>query len=355
MNTWLKLKRVFVLVSLSTFISFQFSYALAQDSAYSYDAAYPVAKPLDTYDLTQPEGSSSIWSPGKTLTLGTGSDDLVPTDDVNLARAQVNTYPNNAEAAFILAVALTKTPYVEEALTEVKRAKQLAKATGDPNYFDKMIDTYEQMLTYTADDNRIRYGLAWAYYMKAYLTAEASRRTNNALKTPAQMIQEKNSRQASTIIGALGLAAQLFNGGGISPQVLPPTKSILPQIPSAIEITTLQAMPTVKKYYELCLNKMSQLLAQNPNDVWARVYAARVQAEYSGNLNAAMNTWLDCAKKFPNNPAPYFFLADGYMRQGQIPQALAHASKAVQIRAQSGASNSSLSLNAAKHFLPKIF
>jgi hypothetical protein len=44
-----------------------------------------------------------------------------------------------------------------------------------------MIKSYEDMLTYYPDDNQVRYHLAWAYYMKAYVLAKYSHQ-NTAYK-----------------------------------------------------------------------------------------------------------------------------------------------------------------------------
>ena len=110
------------------------------------------------------------------MTIGTDTQDLVPTDDIELAKKQAEAYPDSPEAAFIYAVALTRTSQVEVALQEVKTARKLAEAKGGATYFDKMIATYEEMLKNYPKENRVRYGLAWAYYMKAYLLANYSRK-----------------------------------------------------------------------------------------------------------------------------------------------------------------------------------
>ncbi len=143
----------------------------------------PEASPNTTSTPEQPPAEAApqaraprvIWKPGFELSAGTDADDLVPTDDVELARKQVAAYPDNPEAGFILAVALTRTSRVEEALQEVRRARKLAEAKGGPAYFDKMIASYEEMVKHHPKENRARYGLAWAYYMKAFMISKASR------------------------------------------------------------------------------------------------------------------------------------------------------------------------------------
>lgn len=267
-----------------------------------------------------------IYKPGQELSFGTDTEDLVPTDDVVLARKQVAAYPSSPEASFILAVALTRTSHVEEALNEVRRAKKLAEAKGGPAYFDEMIGTYEEMLKNLPKENRVRYGLAWAYYMKAYLTAQHSRK-----------IQKWKEAQAL----AQGQGAGAAQPGQAKPSSIwdlaaaasagDPAKQ--PRIESALEKAEPTFRPQIKKYYEAALTKLDELLAQKPDDIWAQVYRAFLKAEYTGNLEQAMDTWKRCRDEAPENPAPYFFLGEGYLRQGNLKECFSNVSRAIALRA----------------------
>src|SRR5262249_23027265 len=117
-----------------------------------------------------------LLKPGQPIVSGMQTEDIVVTEDVQLAKEQVAAYPESPEASFILAVALTRTSMVEEALKEVRLARKLADKQGGPAYFDHMIAEYEEMLQSYPDDNRVRYGLAWAYYMKAYVLSKFCRK-----------------------------------------------------------------------------------------------------------------------------------------------------------------------------------
>ena len=57
------------------------------------------------------------------IQLGTETEDIILTDDVNLAKAQVEKYPDNPEAHFNLAIALSRTSYVEEAIKELRKTR----------------------------------------------------------------------------------------------------------------------------------------------------------------------------------------------------------------------------------------
>src|SRR5277367_4502097 len=132
--------------------------------------------------MAEPEPSLKL-KPGEPLVAGMNTEDIVATYDVALAKEQVAAYPDSPEASFVLAVALTRTSMVEEALQEVRRARRLAEKQGGPTYFDHMISEYEEMLKSYPKDNRVRYGLAWAYYMKAYVLARYGKKVEKKVES----------------------------------------------------------------------------------------------------------------------------------------------------------------------------
>jgi tetratricopeptide (TPR) repeat protein len=323
-------------------------------------------------------GNPTKWRPGMELSVETKSEDLVPTDDVELARKQVEAYPESAEAAFILAVALTRTSRVEDALKAVQRAKKLANNAGGPAYFDKMINTYEEMLTRYPNENRVRYGLAWAYYMKAYLLASNSRKeaawiakngdpmvalakmnaakndtkagaTPNAAPTAngaAPNAAASSSKDAVPLTGDAAKAAQSLvadakagkkldftNIAGVVGAVAQGNSGALPKLPSVMDGVQAKDIPQINKYYELALSKLDDLLAQKPDDIWAQEYRAHLRAEYSGNISDSMKVWTQCSEKYPNNPASYLFLGEGYLKMGNLKESINNVSKAIALRA----------------------
>lgn len=299
-----------------------------------------------------------------TLESSTKADELVTTDDVPLARKQVDTYPDNPEAHFILAVALTRTSQVEEALTEVRKSRKLASTQGGAQYFDNLIATYEKMLTYSPNENRVRYSLSWAYYMKAYLLAQQSEQVTRDKATWA-MVQALQA--ANVPVNEIQRAAMQVQSGRMDPDVVlanlkagrplvdtSKNKQILidqaarglaaqagiTNVPAAIkpiqgalEKADPSMAPQIKKYFENALKQLDEIIAQQPNDIWARVYRAHLKAEYTGNLDEAMNTWRQCQKMAADNPAPYFFLGEGYLKQGNLKESVNNISKAVALRA----------------------
>lgn len=285
-----------------------------------------------------------MFKPGQSLETTTDTQDVVATWDVDLAKKQVGAFPDSPEASFILAVALTRTSRVEEALQEVQRARRLAGGKGGPAYFDQMIEQYEKMLTAYPDDNQVRYGLAWAYYMKAYLLGQHSRRVakwkavnmppqaaNGAgtTATPAPATTDgaggkdiAKALQSGNIAALAGAAAQVASG-----------KGEMPHIPTALQGVEPGDVPAIKGLYEKALGCIDEFLKRDPKDVWARSYGAHLRAEYSGDVNAAIATWQAIAKEFPNNPAPYFFLGEGYLKQGNLRESLNNVGKAISLRA----------------------
>jgi hypothetical protein len=279
------------------------------------------------------------YKQGLELNLSTDTEDLVPTDDVALARKQVASYPDSPEASFILAVAMTRTSHVEEALQEVKRAKKLAEAKGGPSYFDKMITTYEEMLKNYPKENRVRYGLAWAYYMKAYLLAQHSAKIQKWNAAQAQLQAAAKSAAAGGESAAPAPSAPAAKPNNIwdlaqvaGAAAASGDASKQPHIQGALEKAEPTMRPQIKKYYEAALTKLDDLLAQKPDDIWAKVYRAFLKAEYTGDLEPAMAVWKQCRDQSPNNPAPYFFLGEGYLKQGNLKECFNNVSKAIALR-----------------------
>jgi hypothetical protein len=46
-----------------------------------------------------------------------------------------------------------------------------------------------------------------------------------------------------------------------------------------------------------------------------------------------MKVWQKVASKHPNNPAPYFFMGEGYLKQGNLKESLNNVSRAIALRA----------------------
>jgi tetratricopeptide (TPR) repeat protein len=321
-----------------------------------------------------------MWKPGQPIVVEPlTAEDVQPTDDVNLAREQANHFPDSAEAAFILAVALTRTSHVEEALAEVRTARKLATAQGGPAYFDKMIQSYVDVLKDSPDDDRIRYMLAWAYYMKAYLLAQDSKKQAAAVPSPQAALippanaappsppSTANNTKTATLTpatpGTAGTPAlpntavpSTFTSKGatkkvdanlanllltslnpaVGSQVNTDAKKVqasqLPHIPGALEKAAPSAVPQIHQYYALALKNLDEILAKKPDDVWALVYRWHLYAEETGNIDEAINHWRQAEAKFPSNPGVHFFLGEGYLRKGNLKEAFRHAGQAVMLR-----------------------
>jgi tetratricopeptide (TPR) repeat protein len=257
-----------------------------------------------------------LLKPGQALTIDTGFEDIVCTNDVELARKQREAFPDNAEASFIYAVALSRTFKVEQALKEVRRARGLAEKEGGPAYFNKMISTYENMLTYCPTDNQVRYHLAWAYYMKAYLLARYDKqdKTHPSYKEWIKTLKEDPAPDPTKDPAAANATAA--------------------RVKRTIEMASPKAIPQIQNYYKLALEKLDQILASNPTDVWARIYRAHLAYEAGGKLDESIAEWLSVKDANPTNPAPYFFLGEGFLKQGNLKESLKNVSQAVALRSE---------------------
>lgn len=284
-----------------------------------------------------------LVKPGMPVVVTTQAEDLVPTDDPDMAKKQVDAYPDNAEAAFIYAVSLTRTARIEEALKEIRRARRLAEKEGGPVYFDKMIAAYEDMLKSYPEENRVRYGLAWAYYMKAYLLAQQSKKEQDYLQKLKQAQAAQIAPAGATPSQAPppwlnAWASQMLpkdkNGNAIKIPELK-TGAEAPHIKGALEVAAPAVVPQVKQYYQSALSNLDELIKRKPDDVWAIAYRAHLNLEYTGDLESSMIVWRDCAQRFPDNPAAFFFLGEGYLKQGNLKECLSNISRAIALRGMS--------------------
>lgn len=311
-----------------------------------------VTQPITAKDLAEPKpetkasnsetalGNQWLIKPGQSISVSMATEDIVCTNDLALAKKQREAYPESPEASFIYAVALSRTSQVETALQEVRRARKLAEKDGGPAYFDQMIASYEKMLTYYPEDNQVRYHLAWAYYMKAYLLAKYSGQAAGQNPKYADWIaQAKKTDNLSPESTAVSNTTEATKAESIEKDpaqtVAGPSQVLgnLTKLRKDMSQVSPDAVPQVKRYYELALTKLDDLLARQPDDVWARVYRAHLQAESSGNIDQAIVEWQKVKEASPLNPAAYFFLGEGYLKKGNLKESLTNVSKAIALRA----------------------
>jgi hypothetical protein len=107
----------------------------------------------------------------------------------------------------------------------------------------------------------------------------------------------------------------------------------LPHIPGCLELAAPSAVPQIKDYMQRALKNLDEILVRDPGDVWARLYRAHLNAEFTGNLSESMTVWHGCSHEFPQNPGPYFFLAEGYLKEGNLKECFNNISRAIALRA----------------------
>ncbi len=290
----------------------------------------PPAQPLQAgtakFDNNDAPRSTTVWRPGVILSGSTGQDALTPYCDLAQAAQQAQQYPTSPEAAFIYAVALTRTSQVEQALKEVRRARNLAQATGDPDYFNRAVGQYELTLQDEPNNNCIRYGLGWGYYMQAYLFASKARNKVNLEKRMAGIMPKKQNKTTAGLLGGAAILASALTGTR-------PMASAIPRIPGALDDVPAWAEPQIRIYYQKCLSQLGELIKRDPKDIWAAAYRAHVEEEFDGNHDAALAKLAALKKTSPQNPAVAFFLADAYARNGNYGAGLSSFGDALKIRA----------------------
>jgi len=265
-----------------------------------------------------------IWRPGVILTGTAGTEVLSLTCDLSLAAKQAADNPTSPEAAFIHAVALTRSTKVEEALQEARRARRLARETGDPDYFNRAVKEYELSLAHEPENICVRYSLAWAYYMQAYLLCERVRK-EEAAANPVPVQPRKNKKGLGGLLAGAAIVGSVLVGEK-------PPAEFLPKIPSALQGAPAWLIPNIKSYYQKSLVELDEVVKRDPNNAWALAYRTHLGEEYDGNAAAALQKLKSLKQRFPDNPAVAFFFADASMRNGDIASGAGSLGQALKMR-----------------------
>lgn len=237
------------------------------------------------------------------IQLNTETEDIALTDDINIAKAQVAKYPENPEAHFNLAIALSRTSAVEDAVKELRKTKKLIRKPENAGVMDKKIREFKEILANNPEANNIRYRLAFSHYLKAYLT---SKQIEKELKTKEDKNNSKESNKSKDPI-----KLDLF---------------------SSQKLISQNKNPEIKENLELSISYFKDLLKNNPNDNWAKIYYGFILAEQMGEVSEARELWSSALKQDPNNPAPYFFLGELHIKEGNLKQGITEISQALLLR-----------------------
>ena len=229
------------------------------------------------------------------IQLNTETEDLTLTDDINIAKAQVAKYPENPEAHFNLAIALSRTSAVEDAVKELRRTKKLIRKPENTGVMDRKILEFKEILSNNPDANNIRYRLAFSHYLKAYLKS----------KEIEKDLKKKEGKNKDPI------KLDLF---------------------SSQRLISQNKNPEIKENLELSTSYFKDLLKNNPNDNWAKIYYGFILAEQMGEVSKARELWSEVLKHDPNNPAPYFFLGELHIKEGNLKQGITEISQALLLR-----------------------
>ena len=232
------------------------------------------------------------------IKLSTKTEDIALTDDINIARAQVTKYPENPEAHFNLAIALSRTSLIEEAIKELRKTKLLLRKSENIGVIDKKIYEFTEILKNDPAANNIRYRLAFSHYLKAYLLSKNLEKSKNLKNT-------KNKKKSPGI--------DLF---------------------SSSKLLTHTTNPDIKRNLELSISYFNDLLKTAPNDPWAKIYYGFILVEQNNNVNKARELWKEVLNQDANNPAPYFFLGELHIKEGNLKEGILEISQALLLRAQ---------------------
>jgi len=214
------------------------------------------------------------WGDGiKPLTGSITQEVYALSNNVELAEAQVQVTPNDPEAHFLLAVAYSRTPYVEKALEELERSRRLARKSPEGfAMFDRKIAEYERMQLKSPDDPLILYRLGFGYYMRGYAVANG-------------YMPNVNGKSAES-------------------------------------------------FYDQSEMTLRKLVALDSTDPYARNYLGFLLAERNAekNYDQAVTLWQESLKINPENPAAYMLLGQAALKKGDLKSAIEYTAQALKVR-----------------------
>jgi len=214
------------------------------------------------------------WGEGiKPLTGGISQEVYALSNDVESAEAQVKATPNDPEAHFLLAIAYSRTPYVEKALEELERSRRLARKSPEGfAMFDRKIAEYERMQLKTPNDPLLLYRLGFGYYMRGYAVANG-------------YMPNLNGKSADG-------------------------------------------------FYDQSEAAMKKLVALDSTDPYARNYLGFLLAERNPekNYGQAVALWQESLQISPENPAAYMLLGQAALKKGDLKSAIEYTAQGLKIR-----------------------
>lgn len=217
-------------------------------------------------------GDVPVLMRAKPLAGGVSQEAFALSNDLDLAELQVKQNPNDAEAHFLMAVAYSRTPYVEKSLEALDKARKIARNSKEGfAVFDRKIAEYEKMLSLKPDDPLTLYRLGFGYYIRGYAVANG-------------YIKDKKIRP--------------------------------------------------NQYYDKAEQTFRHLIIIDPADYSARNYLGYLLAERDPkvNYNAAVQLWEESLTISQENPGAYMLLGQAAMLQGDLRQAVRYSGKALKAR-----------------------
>lgn len=224
----------------------------------------------------EPEKIPARPSLGKPLSGGVSQEILGLGEEILQAERAVKAAPHDAEAHFLLALAYSRTPYLERALEELDLSRRLARKSPEGfALFDRRIADYEKQKKLDSPDPVLLYRLGFAYYVRGYAVEK----------------------------------------GYIKDSV----KSVVPN-----------------HYYDKAESAFRQLVSMDKEDFWARNYLGYLLAERNpeANYQEATQLWHESLAISEENPGAYMLLGQAAMQQGDLRQAVVYSAKALKSRNQ---------------------
>jgi len=225
--------------------------------------------------MTAPMGWADSDKP--VFSMSADQEALKITNDVQTAKAQAEAHPDDPEAHFLYAAALSRSPYLMEAFQELKKTKEILKQKQDFEFIDRTLTSYNALVKADPDNTVLLYRVSLAYFLKGYSIEKYASHFKN--------------------------------------------------VPTG----------TPQENYDKARVAMERVIELDPKDTAARNCLGYIVSNNGRDLTNAIKIWHESiAVDGENNPGAYLMLSQAYMKQGDLGKAMQYGAQGLVIKQRMG-------------------
>ena len=245
--------------------------------------------------------------------------DFFVTDDISIAKKNLEKFPEFPEAHFNLAVAYSRTAELEKVWSELEETKALIKKKSK-DYASRvlLVEKYIALLKKKETDLRFAYRLAFLHYLKGYLLHRLKEKSI-----------DKDIQEFKAQIQAEKLKGDIENNKKI-PILRAEKKKLRAQKELLDDKKTNEFILEINR----AIAYLDSILLRNPKDIWSMSYKGFMVFERDQDITEAKKIWDKAISLDTENPAPHYLLGKAYMESGNPEKGLGEVTLAMLMRAK---------------------